>query len=609
MRIRLASFHERSFFVWPVQFVKYATQAVIIATTAITATARAIQAATLAMNATCVTTAIALATLLVIGAMNATTVITAITHVIIVIIVNIATVAIIATVLAILLVILAMNATGVLATDRKRGIKIMKKYNGDILEKTHASCSDCGGDSYSISAITINMTETCNLGCPYCFANQKGKKLRTITWDVLKDAIDWLIVKSGDSKRISITWFGGEPTITWGLVKKGTLYAEEQAKKHNKEAKFSMTTNGYDIPDDFEEFIFANGRKFGVLLSMDGLPESQNHNRPSKTGNKESFTQVNNTLDRLLKIEKWKNSGTQIRLTFNKATIGQLYDNLKFFYDEKGVNSVAPMPVEEETWSREDLDRARVEFEKIGDFYIQRHREGKPFYIKIFNDVIERQISPVTRKNKRSLVTCGYSVNQVAMDPAGNLSSCHRLIDYDRNIGRYKQGSIYDKDDSQLRKIRDEFANITIDEIKCVDESKCVFCPIKLECGGGCSAVNIEVCGDPRIRPEVSCDMRILWYQVACKIDSVLGPSGEKNKHYMEKYYTPRQNRQRPDRRDQNRNQGNPDLEKILINLHNKMDRFLLVSEGISNQSQQISEVLIALSKAFLEKSGGESDV
>lgn len=480
----------------------------------------------------------------------------------------------------------------------------MNNYNEDNL-----SCVSCAEQNYNISSITINMTETCNLGCPYCFANQKGQKLRTITWEVLRDAIDWLIKKSGDSRTISITWFGGEPTITWDLVKRGTLYAEEQANNHNKSVTFSMTTNGYDIPDDFEEFIFAEGRKFGVLLSMDGLPESQNRNRPAKTGNKESFTQVNNTLDRLLKVDKWRNHNTQVRLTFNKSTIHQLYDNLVFLYDEKGVKSVAPMPVEEEEWTREELDQARRVFEKIGEFYIQRHREGKPFYIKIFNDVIERQLSPVTRRSKRSLVTCGYSQRQVAIDPEGNLSSCHRLLDYDRSVGRYKQGSIYDQDDSQLRKIRDEFAEIKIEDIKCVKEEKCNFCPIKLECGGGCSAVNIEVCGDPRIRPEISCDMRILWYEVACKIDAILGPNGEKNKYYMDRYYTPRRNRRNPNDQMSQQFPVSPELEKILINLHNKMDHFLLVTEEISKQNQQVSEIVMALSKAFLEMNGETKDV
>ena len=433
-----------------------------------------------------------------------------------------------------------------------------------------------------ITHIVLNVTETCNLGCPYCFANQKGQKLRTMKWEVLKDCIDWLIRRSGDSKHISITWFGGEPTVVWDLVKKGTLYAEEEAQKCGKKVSFSMTTNGYALPDDFEAFVFAPGRKFSVLLSFDGIPEAQNLNRPTKSGG-ETFTNVEKALDRLLKIEAWRKSGTQIRLTFNKATVKYLYDSLVWFFEEKGVHSIASMPVEEEKWTEEELEEARKIFTKIGEYYIDRYRQGKPIYLKIFHDVLERQIIPA--KPKRSLVKCGFAINQVAIDPEGNISSCHRMLDYDRGVGDYHMGTIYDEDISKINKIREKFGETKIEDIRCEMPERCVYCPIKPSCGGGCVAVNVEACGDPRIVPKTACDLRIIWFEVACKIDAILGAKGERNKFYMQRFY-------RPDRQQQ------PDFQEFrqaMLNLHRKVDK--------------LTELICSFGKAFLAYAEDQEEV
>jgi uncharacterized protein len=442
-----------------------------------------------------------------------------------------------------------------------------------------------------ITSMTLYVTEACNLACPYCFVH---KNPANMTWETAKDCVDWLIEKSLDAKNLSITYFGGEPSLRWELVKQITTYTEDQAKARGKEAHFSMTTNGVYLPGDFNDFVFADGRKFGILLSMDGDAETQNANRPMRGGG-ESFPFVNKMLENLLKQDKWRNNGTQVRLTWNKQSIKQLHHNLEYLFN-KGVTSVAPMPVEEELWSPEELDIARKEFWKVANLYIDKYREGKPVYIKIFHDILERQISPVTRLKKRSIIRCGHSVSQVAVDPYGNLWPCHRMLTYDKSTeGKiFNQGSIYDKDDTNLNRIRESFQEAGPDNVKCIDEEKCKYCPVVLSCGGGCTAVNYEVCNEPYTRPLVTCDMKMLWFEQACRIDNILGPAGEKNELYLRKFYSGGKNNNAM-------NNQSARLDKVLVNLHNKINRQSDALQEMNKKIDNLSNIVVNIAEVLIE--------
>ena len=62
--------------------------------------------------------------------------------------------------------------------------------------------------------------------------------------EVGKKAIDFVINNSGNRKNIEIDYFGGEPLMNFGVVKEITEYAKEEAKKHGKNFRFTVTTNG-----------------------------------------------------------------------------------------------------------------------------------------------------------------------------------------------------------------------------------------------------------------------------------------------------------------------------------------------------------------------------
>lgn len=388
-----------------------------------------------------------------------------------------------------------------------------------------------------MKSITIFVTEDCNLRCSYCFID---KEPREMSWETAKTSVDFLMDNSGDNKELSVCYFGGEPMLKWDLMKRVTEYAEHEASKLGKTVRFSITTNGCILPDDFIDFVYKKRRNMGILLSVDGDEEVQDRNRRT-VGGQGSFHLLKRTLEELLEVERWVTNGT-LRMTFTKNTTKELLRSLKYFYD-LGVNNIAAIAVEEESYNEEELETLRTSFREVAQYYIQQYREGTPRYFKLFDDAIKKTISEVTRAKQQRMVTCGYGVGKVAISADGNLYPCHRMASYDKLAQVYCEGNIHSRYNPKVHTIPFEINSREVGDFCSTKPGKCDTCPIRLSCGAGCTALNYEQTGDLFTRPESSCNVRIVAYEVACEVDKVL--KEEKNELYLKKFYPIKQGRNR----------------------------------------------------------------
>ena len=73
-----------------------------------------------------------------------------------------------------------------------------------------------------VKALCLHIAHTCNLNCSYCFASQgKYHGERTVmSWEVGKQAIDFLIAHSGTRRNLAVDFFGGEPPLPSDAVTK-----------------------------------------------------------------------------------------------------------------------------------------------------------------------------------------------------------------------------------------------------------------------------------------------------------------------------------------------------------------------------------------------------
>ena len=121
-----------------------------------------------------------------------------------------------------------------------------------------------------LGMIQLELTENCNLRCGYCIYNDFYKEKRNyanvdMTEEIAKKAIDYLKNHSEKKDMVGISFYGGEPLLKYGLMKKVVDYAKEQI---NKEITFAITTNGTLINDNIASFL--SSENFSVLVSLDG---------------------------------------------------------------------------------------------------------------------------------------------------------------------------------------------------------------------------------------------------------------------------------------------------------------------------------------------------
>jgi uncharacterized protein len=99
-------------------------------------------------------------------------------------------------------------------------------------------------------------------------------------------ALDWAPPKQG----IKVVYYGGEPTLAWPLIESVTKEWTEAFAAVDVPIGFSITSNGTLLTPSRRAFM--DKHNIGLLLSLDGPPESHNQSRPSKGGNGSSWDQI-----------------------------------------------------------------------------------------------------------------------------------------------------------------------------------------------------------------------------------------------------------------------------------------------------------------------------
>jgi len=139
------------------------------------------------------------------------------------------------------------------------------------------------------SFLTLILNRTCNMRCIYCFAEGGGKEV--ISKKCIRAALRKLI--KPETEEILITFFGGEPTLCYEEI----VFTVNEANKYPVKKQFAISTNGV-MGKKMLYFLIKNN--FAFNLSMDGLPEVQNKQRPLISGAPSSKI-VESTLKELVK--------------------------------------------------------------------------------------------------------------------------------------------------------------------------------------------------------------------------------------------------------------------------------------------------------------------
>lgn len=342
-----------------------------------------------------------------------------------------------------------------------------------------------------IKALCLHVAHTCNLNCSYCFASQgkyQGERA-LMTFEVGKRAIDFLIENSGTRRNLEVDFFGGEPLMNWDVVKQVVAYAREQEKLHNKNFRFTLTTNGMLIDDEVIEF--ANKEMHNVVLSLDGRREVHDHLRKDYAGNG-SYDRIVPKFQEFVKKRGDKNYYMRGTFTHNNVDFtNDLFHMADLGFTELSMEPVVCAPDDPYALTEEDKPILFEQYELLAKEMLKRKKEGRPLIF--YHYMLDLEHGPCIYKR---ISGCGSGTEYMAVTPWGELYPCHQFVGDEK----YSMGDIWKGVTN--KEVQDEF--------KCCNayaREGCKDCWAKLYCSGGCAANAYHATGSITGIYEYGCDL------------------------------------------------------------------------------------------------------
>ena len=342
-----------------------------------------------------------------------------------------------------------------------------------------------------IKALCLHVAHTCNLNCSYCFAAQgryQGERA-LMSFEVGKRAMDFLIENSGTRRNLEVDFFGGEPLMNWEMVKKLVAYCREQEKIHNKNFRFTLTTNGMLIDDDVIDF--CNREMSNVVLSLDGRREVHDRLRVDYAG-RGSYDQIVPKFQKFVAARGDKSYYIRGTYTHNNTDFtNDIFHMADLGFKELSMEPVVSRPDDPCALTAEDLPVLKEQYEILAKEMIKRDREGRGF--TFYHYMIDLTGGPCIYKR---ISGCGSGTEYMAVTPWGDLYPCHQFV----GDPKYLLGDIWKGVTNTAA--QDEFRHCNA-----YARPECRDCWAKLYCSGGCAANAYHATGSIAGVYEYGCEL------------------------------------------------------------------------------------------------------
>lgn len=355
-----------------------------------------------------------------------------------------------------------------------------------------------------IKSMCLNVSHLCNLRCEYCFADggTYNGAAENMSLDVALKAIDMIVSKSANRHNLEVDFFGGEPLLNFDVVKKTVEYARSIEKAHNKNFRFTITTNAMLLNDEIIDFF--NKEMYNVVVSIDGRRSVHDCVRKTASGKGSFDTAIKNAL----RFKQLRKGQYYIRGTY--TALNKDFSKDVLFLNDLGFDqlSIEPVVLPENhrlAIKKEDIEQLKAEYDKLAEAYVER-RKGEKWF-NFFHFMLDIYNGPCESKR---LVGCGAGNDYVAVAPNGNIYPCHQFDgEKDYVIGNVLDGTF----NTEIPKF---FA-----ENNLLKKDKCRNCWAKYYCSGGCAANTIKYGGGINKPYELSCELMRKRIECAIAVNCV----------------------------------------------------------------------------------------
>lgn len=321
------------------------------------------------------------------------------------------------------------------------------------------------------AAISLNIAQSCNLSCTYCYADEgrfQGQP-RFMPVEVALRAIDRLI-DGAAGRRVTVGFIGGEPFLNREVMHRGVEYARERASEQGCTVGFSVTTNGTLLKEDDIRLLRENG--FAVSVSLDGSAALNDRHRRARHG-ESGFQKAIESLRPLLEDPGKARIAARATITRDDLRVAERVEALaEAGFAEIGVSPLRTGPNASLVLRGQDWEQLLKEMIRAAEREWRCVRQDGGFRFSNLAIAL-KQLHAGSAKP----LPCGSAANYVSVSAEGGYFTCHRTID----DGRFSLGTA----DTGLSKARRE----SFLSARHVDRQEpCRTCWARYLCGGGCHA-------------------------------------------------------------------------------------------------------------------------
>jgi uncharacterized protein len=254
---------------------------------------------------------------------------------------------------------------------------------------------------YSLTSLTLHLTEACNLACQYCFQKRQS---RSLSFSDIGQALDFFA--EALEPRAYIGFYGGEPLLEFDTIRRAVGHIQNHLDLRGKNIRYSISTNGSLLTDEILRFL--DEHTFLVTLSHDGT--AQDVTRPSRLN--PLILENMDLLNRLPGIDFETNS------VFSPATVGEIYHSARFLLD-RGVKRCHLAYSIVHSWDSAALEKLQEQVQELKQFLLSYYRHHYTIPIGNFQN-----------RPASALFWCPAGQDRLALAADGKLWGCRLFADF-----------------------------------------------------------------------------------------------------------------------------------------------------------------------------------
>lgn len=360
-----------------------------------------------------------------------------------------------------------------------------------------------------INTIAMNVAQSCNLRCTYCFAGDGDYgKLSMMDETTARRTIQFF---ASGKPRLHVIFFGGEPLLNFSLIEQVVEFSKTFA---DTKFTWSITTNGTLLSSRHLEFFHQNGVIVNISWDGKGVQSSQRPMGPSKS-QPQGEVDTKGTSEQILmrKLERFQTElsalkAVQLRSTAMKNNLDNFEEgmihtltawNYKFLMGYQATSD------KKFAFGPEDVKRLGGIYERVVDRFASAGEFDRILRLEPMRSHLVK-----IKRAKKHQIFCLAGIHYLSVSSTGKFYLCHRFTeDSEECVGDLDSGINH----SRLERYSTH---------RLVQHEPCNSCWMREWCGGGCFHENKAAGGTP-FRPDpMFCLLQDLEIRIAMRVYTLL---------------------------------------------------------------------------------------